>query len=92
MAAELAPFGITVNNVLPGYTDTARLRSLFQTRAEKSGLPIEEVQRQVVQAIPMGRLARPEEIAAVVGFLATPAASYLTGVNLPVDGGRTAVQ
>ncbi len=92
LAAELAPFGITVNNVLPGYTDTARLRSLLQVKAEKARVGLEEFERQLIQAIPMGRYARPEEIAAVVGFLATPAASYVTGVNLPVDGGRMAVQ
>lgn len=92
LAAELAPSGITVNNILPGYTDTARLRSLLQTKSEKAGVTREEFERQIIQAIPLGRYARPEEIAAVVGFLATPAASYLTGVNLPVDGGRTAVQ
>ncbi len=92
MAGELAPFGITVNNILPGYTATARLQSLFSAKAQKAGKTVEEIQRQVIDAIPMGRLADPKEIAAVVAFLASPAASYLTGVNLPVDGGRTAVQ
>ena len=92
LAGELAPFGITVNNILPGYTATARLQSLFQTKAEKAGTSVKEIERRTVESIPMGRLASPEEIAAVVGFLASPGASYLTGVNLPVDGGRTAVQ
>ena len=92
LAGELAPFGITVNNILPGYTATARLQSLFQAKAEKAGTSVKEIERRTVESIPIGRLASPEEIAAVVGFLASPGASYLTGVNLPVDGGRTAVQ
>jgi 3-oxoacyl-[acyl-carrier protein] reductase len=92
LAAELAPFGITVNNILPGFTDTARLQSLFRGRAERSGTSIEEVREQALATIPARRLGRPEEIAAVAGFLATPAAAYVNGVNLPVDGGRLAVQ
>ena len=92
LAAELAPFGITVNNVLPGATDTVRLRSLIEARAEQTGAKVEDVERQMIESIPMGRFAAPAEFATVVGFLASPAASYVTGVNLPVDGGRTAGQ
>ena len=92
MAGELAPFGITVNNILPGYVATARLESLFQHKAEKTGISAKEIERQVVEAIPMRRLGAPAELGAVVAFLASPAASYVSGVNLPVDGGRTAVQ
>lgn len=92
LAGELAPFGITVNNILPGYTDTERLKSLFDAKAKKAGGTIEQVRQATIDSIPMGRLADPGEIAAVVGFLASPQASYVTGVNLPVDGGRTAVQ
>lgn len=89
LAMELAPFGITVNNVLPGFTDTARLEELFKGRAAKSGKAYEEVVKDAVAAIPAGRLGRAEEIGAAVAFLATPAAAYINGINLPVDGGRT---
>ncbi len=88
LAGELAPLGITVNNVLPGYTDTARLAALIEAKARASGAGFEPVKRDMIGRIPMGRLARPEEIAAAAGFLASPAASYITGINLPVDGGR----
>ena len=92
MAGELASYGITVNSVLPGYTATARLQSLFEVKAKAAGTTVEEITRQIAQSVPIGRLADPKEIAAAVGFLASPAASYVTGVSLPVDGGRTAVQ
>ncbi len=92
MAGELAPFGITVNNVLPGYTGTARLQSLFDKKAARLGSTPDQVRADTIAAIPMKRLADPLEIGAVVAFLASPGASYVTGVNLPIDGGRTAVQ
>jgi 3-oxoacyl-[acyl-carrier protein] reductase len=92
LAGELGPLGITVNNVLPGYTNTARLRSLMHVWAERDGIGFEEMVRRLGGTIPMERIGEPEEFGAVVGFLASPAASYVTGVNLPVDGGRTAVQ
>ncbi len=88
-AGEVAKFGITVNNVLPGYTDTARLGSLIQSKAQAGGTSEEAVTKDLVARIPMGRLGKPEEIAAAAGFLASPAASYVTGINLTVDGGRT---
>jgi 3-oxoacyl-[acyl-carrier protein] reductase len=89
LAGELAPFGITVNNVLPGFTDTARLESLFKARAEKSGKTYEDVLKEAIASIPAGRLGKAEEIAAAVAFLASPAAAYINGINVPVDGGRT---
>ena len=89
LATELAPFGITVNNVLPGFTDTERLKQLFTARAQKEGKTLEEVTKAAIGTIPAGRLARAEEVAAAVAFLAMPAASYINGINVPVDGGRT---
>lgn len=92
LAAELGPFGITVNNILPGYTDTERLRSLFRGRAERNASSPEEEREKAERETPLRRLAEPREIATVAAFLASPAASYVNGVNLPVDGGRVAVQ
>jgi len=90
LAVELAPFGITVNNLLPGFTRTARLEALFQGRANRAGGTVEEVERDAIKSIPAGRIADPTEIALVAAFVASPAASYLTGANIPVDGGRLA--
>ncbi|MFC5526500.1 SDR family oxidoreductase [Rhodanobacter ginsengisoli] len=88
LAGELAPFGITVNNVLPGSTHTPRIDQIIAARAQKSGRSAQEVQQAMATEIPLGRFADPAETAAAVAFLASPAASYITGVNLPVDGGR----
>lgn len=89
MSNELAPFGITVNNVLPGATFTKRLEGIIQNKMNTTGKSEAEVEASMLAAIPMNRFGKPEEIAAVVAFLASPAASYLTGVSIPVDGGRT---
>ncbi|MBD8880307.1 SDR family oxidoreductase [Rhodanobacter sp. 7MK24] len=88
LAGELAPFGITVNNVLPGSTRTPRIEQIVAARAQKSGKPLIEVQQAMEAEVPMHRFADASEIAAAVAFLASPAASYITGVSLPVDGGR----
>jgi len=88
IATELAPDSITVNNVLPGFTDTARLSRLFEAKAEKLGKTPEQVRQDAIASIPAGRLGKAEEVAAAVAFLASPAAAYINGVNIPVDGGR----
>lgn len=88
LANELGPHGITVNNVLPGFTDTARLGELFKARAAKTGKPQDDITKEALATIPAGRLGRPEEIGAAIAFLCTPAAAYINGINLPVDGGR----
>ncbi len=89
LATELGPFGITVNNLLPGMTRTTRLDAIIDDRAKKANTSA-DVQIEKLQAtIPAGRFASASEIAAAASFLATPAASYINGINLPVDGGRT---
>ena len=90
LSRELAPHGITVNNVLPGFTSTERLDYLFKQRADKSGGNVEDIERGALAQVPAGRFARPEEIAWAVGFLASPQAAYVNGINVPVDGGRMA--
>jgi 3-oxoacyl-[acyl-carrier protein] reductase len=89
LSSELGPDGITVNNVLPGATDTSRLEQIINEKSQKSGRSFDEVRAQMIKEIPAGRLASPHEVAAATAFLASPAASYINGVNLPVDGGRT---
>ncbi|MEZ5017954.1 MAG: SDR family oxidoreductase [Flavipsychrobacter sp.] len=89
MSNELAPFGITVNNVLPGATLTGRLSSIIDNKAAKTGVETDEVEKNMLAEIPAKRFGKPEEVAAVVAFLATPAAAYVNGVSIPVDGGRT---
>lgn len=88
LATEVAALGITVNNVLPGSTETPRIEQIIDTTVAKSGRSRDDVFASMVAEIPMGRFARPEETADAIAFLCSPAAGYITGVNLPVDGGR----
>ena len=88
LANEIAMYGITVNNVLPGFTMTGRLESLIAKKAENREIGEGEVETEMLATIPAARFADPEEVANAVAFLASPAAAYINGVNLPVDGGR----
>ncbi len=90
LSIELAPFGITVNNVLPGATNTQRLGAIIDNKSSKTGASTEDVAKEMIHEIPAGRFAEAFEIANAVAFLASPAAAYINGINLPVDGGRTA--
>jgi 3-oxoacyl-[acyl-carrier protein] reductase len=89
LSLELGQFGITVNNVLPGYTKTGRLEAVNKMRAATLGKSVEEVATQLATEIPMQRFAEAEEVAAAVAFLCSPAAAAISGINLPVDGGKT---
>jgi 3-oxoacyl-[acyl-carrier protein] reductase len=88
LSRELAPLGITVNNVLPGFTDTGRIERLVQARSAATGLPQAEIEEGMRQSVPAGRFARPGEVGGVIAFLCSPAAGYVNGVSLAVDGGR----
>jgi Dehydrogenases with different specificities (related to short-chain alcohol dehydrogenases) len=88
-ANEVAAFGITVNNVLPGATATGRLSAIISNKSTKTGLAQDEVEKEMLEEIPAKRFGQPEEIAAMAAFLASPAAGYVNGTSIPVDGGRT---
>lgn len=89
MANEVAIHGITVNNVLPGATSTARLSSIIANKSQKANLELSTVEAEMLHEIPMRRFGQPEEVAAMAAFLTTPAAAYITGQSICVDGGRT---
>ena len=89
LAGELGAFGITVNNVLPGYTRTQRLEQILRDRVQATGKTEEAVAQGMLATVPLGRFAEAAEIANAIVFLTTPAAAYINGINVPVDGGRT---
>lgn len=89
LSMEVAEHGITVNNVLPGYTNTERLHNLIQTKADKQGKTEAEVAASLRDIVPAKQFGQPEDLAQAIGFLASPAAGYINGINVPVDGGRT---
>lgn len=89
LANEVGRFNITVNNVLPGATNTSRLQSIAAVKAENTGESVEDIFAEMAAESPMKRIAEPEEVAAAVAFLASESASYINGINIPVDGGRT---
>jgi 3-oxoacyl-[acyl-carrier protein] reductase len=89
LANELGEFGISVNNVLPGATETGRLASIISNKSAKTGKSEDEVAQNMTAAVPLRRFAKPEEVANAIAFLASPSAAYISGTNLPVDGGRT---
>ena len=89
LSLELASFGITVNNILPGSTKTGRIESIIKTRSQKAGKTEDQIRQEMIDEIPAGRMAEASEVATAVAFLASSAAGYINGVSLPVDGGRT---
>jgi 3-oxoacyl-[acyl-carrier protein] reductase len=89
LSLEVAQFGITVNNVLPGATNTVRLTGIIENKSNKTGIAQDEIRKEMLHEIPAGRFGEAYEIANAVAFLASPAAAYINGINVPVDGGRT---
>ena len=88
LSRELGGDGITVNNVLPGYTRTQRLDQILADRSAATGKPVDEVARGMLASVPVGRFAEAAEVAGVIAFLCTPAAAYVDGQSIAVDGGR----
>ena len=91
LALELGPDGITVNNILPGYISTVRLKELLETRAENAGVTYDEMVEHTAKKTSIRRIGQPDEIASAVAFLASEAASYINGADFSIDGGRFGV-
>lgn len=89
LANEISSYGITVNNVLPGFTNTDRINYLFDKQAGEQGISKDDIYKKTIAAIPAQRIGEPAEFGAAVAFLCSPAAAYINGINFPVDGGRT---
>ncbi|MFZ9240914.1 MAG: SDR family oxidoreductase, partial [Chitinophagaceae bacterium] len=89
MSNELAVHGITVNSLLPGFISTTRLDAVASSFAEKAQVSKNEMEERMKNSVPAKRFGEPSEIAAVAAFIASPAASYVNGITIPVDGGRT---
>lgn len=89
LASELGADGITVNNVLPGYTQTQRLDQILKERAANAGKSVQDIAKGMIASVPVGRFAQAAEVAHAVAFLCQPLSGYINGINLPVDGGRT---
>lgn len=90
LANELGPYGITVNNILPGFTETERLQQIIQGKMKQANHSQEEVKTQLLKDVPAQRFGKADELAYACVFLASDYAGYINGINLPVDGGRTA--
>lgn len=89
LANELGAFNITVNNILPGATETDRLEQIIQNKMNKSNLDKEVIETQMKSSIPLGRFGKPEELASAIVYLCSEGANYISGTNIVVDGGRT---
>jgi len=89
MANELGQYGVTVNNVLPGFTNTNRLKTLINKKAQVQQVSEEQIANGMLSTVPASRFGEAEEVANAIAFLCSPAAAYINGINLPVDGGRT---
>ncbi len=89
LSTELAPDGILVNNICPGSFDTARIRQVYESRAQAGGVSVDQVAEQAAKAIPLGRIGDPRELGNLAAFLASDKASYITGQTICVDGGMT---
>ncbi|NVO04319.1 MAG: SDR family oxidoreductase [Bacteroidetes bacterium] len=87
LSRDVAPFGITVNNILTGFFDTERLNSLYQKQADENGIPLDVLKKKMMSEIPVGRFGDPKEYAYLTAFLASENAAYITGTNIPIDGG-----